>query len=92
MVSISPVRLYIDCGLQNVNIYIGSSKCISYNWTIAVVIDTVNSQIPRRKLATVITNMKMSQDKVQMAMARKVMNPYDLCSAAGSAIRHTVVL
>lgn len=34
-------------------------------------------------MATVMTNLKISQDKVQLAMARKEMNPYDLCSAAG---------
>ncbi len=34
-------------------------------------------------MATVMTNLKISQDKVQLAMARKAMNPYDLCSAAG---------
>lgn len=33
-------------------------------------------------MATVMTNLKVSQDKVQLAMARKQMNPYDLCSAA----------
>ncbi|MEZ3506858.1 MAG: helix-turn-helix transcriptional regulator [Lachnospiraceae bacterium] len=34
-------------------------------------------------MAIVMTNLKISQDKVQIAMARKTMNPYDLCSAAG---------
>lgn len=34
-------------------------------------------------MATVMTNLKISQDKVQLAMARKAMNPYDLCSKAG---------
>lgn len=34
-------------------------------------------------MATVMTNLKISQDKVQLEMARKAMNPYDLCSAAG---------
>lgn len=34
-------------------------------------------------MATVMTNLKVSQDKVQLKMARKEMNPYDLCSAAG---------
>lgn len=34
-------------------------------------------------MASVMTNLKISQDKVQLAMARKTMNPYDLCSAAG---------
>lgn len=34
-------------------------------------------------MATVMTNLKISQDKVQLAMARKTMNPYDLCSKAG---------
>ena len=33
-------------------------------------------------MATVMTNLRISQDKVQLAMARKAMNPYDLCSAA----------
>lgn len=33
-------------------------------------------------MATVMTNLKISQDKVQLAMARKQMNPYDLCNAA----------
>lgn len=30
----------------------------------------------------VMTNLKVSQDKVQLLMAEKKMNPYDLCSAA----------
>lgn len=30
-----------------------------------------------------MTNLKISQDKVQLIMARNKMNPYDLCSAAG---------
>lgn len=34
-------------------------------------------------MSTVMTNLKISQDKVQLAMARKAMNPYDLCSKAG---------
>lgn len=34
-------------------------------------------------MATVMTNLRVSQDKVQLAMARKAMNPYDLCSMAG---------
>lgn len=34
-------------------------------------------------MATVMTNLKISQNKVQLAMARKAMNPYDLCSKAG---------
>lgn len=34
-------------------------------------------------MASVMTNLKISQDKVQLAMARKAMNPYDLCSKAG---------
>lgn len=34
-------------------------------------------------MATVMTNLKISQDNVQLAMARKSMNPYDLCSKAG---------
>ncbi|MDO5540862.1 MAG: helix-turn-helix transcriptional regulator [Eubacteriales bacterium] len=34
-------------------------------------------------MATVKTNLKISQDKVQLRMADKCMNPYDLCSAAG---------
>ena len=34
-------------------------------------------------MTTVMTNLKISQDKVQLAMARRAMNPYDLCSAAG---------
>lgn len=34
-------------------------------------------------MATVMTNLKISQNKVQLAMARNTMNPYDLCSAAG---------
>lgn len=29
-----------------------------------------------------MTNLEVSQDKVQLAMARKEMNPYDLCSKA----------
>mgnify|MGYP001040329670 CR=1 FL=1 len=34
-------------------------------------------------MAEVMTNLKVSQDKVQLEMARKGMNPYDLCSKAG---------
>lgn len=30
-----------------------------------------------------MTNLKISQDKVQLLMAEKCMNPYDLCSTAG---------
>lgn len=30
-----------------------------------------------------MTNLKISQDKVQLHMAEKCMNPYDLCSKAG---------
>lgn len=30
-----------------------------------------------------MTNLKISQDKVQLKMAEKCMNPYDLCSGAG---------
>lgn len=34
-------------------------------------------------MASVMTNLKLSQDKVQIIMAKKCMNPYDLCSKAG---------
>ncbi len=34
-------------------------------------------------MATVMTGLKISQSKVQLLMAEKCMNPYDLCSAAG---------
>lgn len=34
-------------------------------------------------MATVMTNLQVSQDKVQLKMAERCMNPYDLCSAAG---------
>ena len=30
-----------------------------------------------------MTNLKISQDKTQLLMAERFMNPYDLCSAAG---------
>lgn len=30
-----------------------------------------------------MTNLQISQDKVQLLMAEQCMNPYDLCSAAG---------
>lgn len=33
----------------------------------------------------VMTNLKLSQDKVQLRMAELCMNPYDLCSKAGIA-------
>lgn len=33
-------------------------------------------------MATVMTNLQISQDKVQLRMAEKCMNPYDLCSKA----------
>ena len=34
-------------------------------------------------MPTVMTNLKISQNKVQILMARQRKNPYDLCSAAG---------
>lgn len=34
-------------------------------------------------MATVMTNLEVSQNKVQLLMAEKCMNPYDLCSKAG---------
>lgn len=34
-------------------------------------------------MATIMTNLQISQNKVQLLMAEKCMNPYDLCSAAG---------
>ena len=34
-------------------------------------------------MAAVMTNLKISQDKVQVAMARKAMNPYDIPGAGG---------
>ena len=34
-------------------------------------------------MATVMTNLQVSQDKVQLRMAENCMNPYDLCSKAG---------
>lgn len=34
-------------------------------------------------MSTVMTNLKISQNKVQLTMARKAMNPYELCSKAG---------
>lgn len=33
-------------------------------------------------MATIMTNLKVSQDKVQLLMAQNCMNPYDLCSKA----------
>ena len=33
-------------------------------------------------MATVMTNLQVSQDEVQLKMAEKCMNPYNLCSAA----------
>lgn len=30
-----------------------------------------------------MTNLEVSQDKVQLLMAKNCMNPYDLCSKAG---------
>lgn len=54
--------------------------------TISVLFRTVNNKLKKgevSKMATVMTNLKISQDKVQLAMARKAMNPYDLCSKAG---------
>ncbi len=32
---------------------------------------------------TPMTNLQISQDKVQLRMAESCMNPYDLCSKAG---------
>lgn len=34
-------------------------------------------------MSKVMTNLKISQKKVQLKMAEKCMNPYDLCSKAG---------
>lgn len=34
-------------------------------------------------MAMVMTNLKISRDKVQLRMAELCMNPYDLCSKAG---------
>ena len=34
-------------------------------------------------MAKVMTNLQISQDKVQLRMAELCMNPYDLCSKAG---------
>lgn len=34
-------------------------------------------------MATIMTNLQVSQDKVQLKMAERCMNPYDLCSVAG---------
>lgn len=34
-------------------------------------------------MAAVMTNLQISQDKMQIEMAKKCMNPYDLCNAAG---------
>lgn len=34
-------------------------------------------------MAKVMTNLQISQDKVQVRMAELCMNPYDLCSKAG---------
>ncbi len=34
-------------------------------------------------MAIVMTDLRIDQDKVQIKMAEKCMNPYDLCSAAG---------
>lgn len=34
-------------------------------------------------MAKVMTNLQVSQDKVQLKMAENCMNPYDLCSHAG---------
>lgn len=33
-------------------------------------------------MSTVMTNLKISQNKVQLLMAENCMNPYDLCSKA----------
>ena len=33
-------------------------------------------------MSAIMTNLKISQDKVQLHMARRCMNPYDVCSAA----------
>ena len=30
----------------------------------------------------IMSNLRINQDKVQIKMAEKCMNPYDLCSAA----------
>lgn len=34
-------------------------------------------------MTAVMTNLKINQNKVQIAMAEKCINPYDLCNAAG---------
>lgn len=52
---------------------------------ISVTFMTVKSKKGKRgkRMATVMTNLKISQDKVQLRMAELCMNPYDLCSKAG---------
>lgn len=34
-------------------------------------------------MSKVMTGLRISQSKVHILMARKMLNPYDLCSAAG---------
>ncbi len=34
-------------------------------------------------MAAIMTNLRVSQNKVQLEMAREGLNPYDLCSKAG---------
>lgn len=34
-------------------------------------------------MSKAMTSLKISQNKVQLLMAEKCMNPYDLCSSAG---------
>lgn len=34
-------------------------------------------------MAKVMTDLRISPEKVQLKMAERCMNPYDLCSAAG---------
>ncbi len=38
-------------------------------------------------MPTVMTNLKISQYKVQLRMAELCLNPYDLCSKAGISYR-----
>lgn len=43
----------------------------------------LNKKKEGEEMSKVMTSLKISQNKVQLLMAEKCMNPYDLCSSAG---------
>ena len=63
---------------------IDKNKNVLYNSIITEQKCSVNKKVKgeESKMAAVMTNLKVSQDKVQLRMAEKCMDPYVLCSKA----------